>query len=142
MPNHFHFLIKQNSAGSIDKFMNSLGTRYTMYFNRRHDRVGSLYQGVYKAVLVSSEEQLLYLTYYIHSQALPKGVPKGVPKGETFRAYPSSHQEYVGERKTEWVNPTEILAYFSNTNPQLSYSSFMALEGSPHIIQDVSIEDI
>ena len=49
MPNHFHFFIKQKSAGSIDKFMNSLGTRYTMYFNKKYDRVGSLYQGVYKA---------------------------------------------------------------------------------------------
>jgi len=61
MPNHFHFFIKQKSAGSMDKFMNSLGTRYTMYFNKKYKRVGSLYQGVYKAVLVDSDVQFLYL---------------------------------------------------------------------------------
>jgi len=70
MPNHFHFFVKQKSAGSIDKFMNSLGTRYTMYFNKKYDRVGSLYQGVYKAVSVNNESQFIYLSKYIHSQAL------------------------------------------------------------------------
>ena len=70
MPNHFHFFIKQESADSIDKFMNSLCTRYTMYFNRKYKRVGPLFQGVYKAVLVKSEEQFLYLSSYIHKQAL------------------------------------------------------------------------
>src|SRR3989344_7551887 len=60
MPNHFHFFIKQKSAVSIDKFMNSIGTRYTMYFNRKYKRVGSLFQAVYKAVLVSHEEQFIY----------------------------------------------------------------------------------
>jgi len=69
MPNHFHFLLKQKNAGSIDQLMNSLGTRYTMYFNKKYNRVGVLYQGVYKAVLVSTDDQLLHLTRYIHSQA-------------------------------------------------------------------------
>src|SRR3989344_1972051 len=61
MPNHFHFFVKQKSAGSIDKFMNSLGTRYTMYFNKKYKRVGSLYQGVYKGVLVTNQEHYLHL---------------------------------------------------------------------------------
>jgi len=61
MPNHFHLFIKQKSADSIDKFMNSLGTRYTMYFNKKYVRVGSLYQGVYKAVGVTSDPQFMYL---------------------------------------------------------------------------------
>lgn len=54
MPNHFHFFIKQTDENAIDTFMNSLGTRYTMYFNRKYKRVGKLYQGVYKAVSVIS----------------------------------------------------------------------------------------
>ncbi|EKD90217.1 MAG: Transposase, partial [uncultured bacterium] len=56
MPNHFHFFVKQKSIQSIDKFMNSLGTRYTMYFNKKYRRVGSLYQGVYKAVSLDNDE--------------------------------------------------------------------------------------
>src|SRR3989344_6311854 len=61
MPNHFHFFIKQKSKGAIDKIMNSLGTRYTMYFNKKYKRVGSLYQGVYKGVLVTNQEHYLHL---------------------------------------------------------------------------------
>lgn len=70
MPNHFHFFLKQKSMGAIDKFMNSLGTRYTMYFNRKYKRVGSLYQGVYKAVPITSDAQFVYLSKYIHKQGL------------------------------------------------------------------------
>jgi len=62
MPNHFHFLIHQNTPNAIDIFMNSMGTRYTMYFNKKDKRVGPLYQNVYKAVLVKTDEQLLELT--------------------------------------------------------------------------------
>ena len=113
MPNHFHLLIKQTTLGSIDKFMNSLGTRYTMYFNRKYKRVGSLYQGVYKAVLVSNDSQFLHLSRYIHKQALD------------LVNQPCSFPEYGGFRKTAWVNPEEVLAYFSKTIPSLSYRNFV-----------------
>src|SRR3989338_9403043 len=52
MTNHFHFFVKQKSALSIDKFMQSLCTRYTMYFNRKYRRVGSLFQAVYLLIKV------------------------------------------------------------------------------------------
>ncbi|KKU28143.1 MAG: hypothetical protein UX80_C0035G0010 [Candidatus Amesbacteria bacterium GW2011_GWA2_47_11b] len=117
MPNHFHFLVKQTQAESIAKFTNSLCTRYTMYFNRKYNRVGPLYQGVYKAVLVTSEEQLLHLSRYIHSQA---------SQGEALQ--PCSYLEYLGQRQTAWIKPDEILSYFSKTNPSLSYSAFMNLK--------------
>ena len=119
MPNHFHFFVKQKSAGSIDKFMNSLGTRYTMYFNRKHNRVGSLYQDVYKAVSVINEPQFIYLSKYIHKQALAlQGDAPQEPQ-------PCSYKEYIGERKTEWINTSEVLAYFSEINPNFSYASFV-----------------
>ena len=76
MPNHFHLFVKQKSPNSIDKFINSLCTRYTMYFNKKYKRVGSLYQGVYKAVLLDNEPQLLHISRYIHNQVLAsQGVP-------------------------------------------------------------------
>lgn len=137
MPNHFHFFIKQKSPNSIDKFMNSLCTRYTMYFNKKYKRVGSLYQGVYKAVLVSSEEQFLHLSRYIHKQALAS-------QGEALRSWagqPSSYNEYLGLRKTQWVHPEEILSYFSNSNPTLSYQAFVKENADNIIIKNISLED-
>lgn len=132
MPNHIHFLLKQKSADSMDKFMNSLGTRYTMYFNKKYKRVGHLYQGVYKAVIVYTDEQLLNVTHYIHTNST-KNMPiskfkKLTSKGDAFCAYfsqPSSYPEYLGQRKTEWVHPEEILSHFSNSHPNNSYQNFI-----------------
>ncbi len=129
MPNHFHLLIKQKSSKSIDKFMNSLGVRYTIYFNRKYKRVGALCQDVYKAVLVENDPQLLYLSSYIHNNPV-KDFPQSklALQAEGLRAYfaqPSSLPEYLGQRNTEWVHQKEILAYFSKETPQLSYQAFI-----------------
>lgn len=138
MPNHFHFFIKQKSALSIDKFMQSLGTRYTMYFNRKYKRVGSLFQAVYKAVLVETEQQFIYLSKYIHKQALAL-------QGESLQGWeekqPCSFPEYLGLRKTEWVHPGEVLAYFSTTNPTLSYRSFVQDTEELGAIEDIILEE-
>lgn len=133
MPNHFHFFVKQKSADSIDRFMNSLGTRYTMYFNKKYKRVGPLYQGVYKAVVVNIEEQFLHLSRYIHKQALDL-------QGGTLQEQPSSYFDYLGIRKTEWIKPYEVLGYFSKTNVMLSYEAFVNQEESIDIIKDIEIE--
>ena len=142
MANHFHLLIKQNSANSIDSFMNSLGTRYTMFFNRKNKRVGHLYQGEYKAVLVETDEQLLHLSRYIHSQALAS-------KGHAFRGWaekedqPSSFPEYLGLRNTKWINTSEISNFFSK-NKQFypsSYEAFVRQNESFEYISKFRIED-
>lgn len=128
MPNHFHFFLKQKSMGAIDKFMNSFGTRYTMYFNRKYKRVGYLYQGVYKAVLVTSETQFLNLSRYIHKQALP--------------SQPSSYLNYTRKSKTEWVKPDEILSFFSKSNPLLSYENFVAEREDFSVLGDIALEEL
>lgn len=66
MPNHYHFLLKQLSENGISEFINKLSNSYTKYFNIRHNRVGPLLQGQFKAVRVESDEQLIHLSRYIH----------------------------------------------------------------------------
>lgn len=118
MINHFHFLIKQKNISSIDYFMKSLCTRYTMYFNKKYHRVGPLYQSTYKAVIIESDEQLLYLSSYIHRNPFSE-------KSSDLFSQPSSLPEYLGQKKTEWTHPEEILGYFSKTNPKFSYETFV-----------------
>lgn len=138
MPNHFHFQISQNSAISMDKFMNSLATRYSMYFNHKYKRVGPLYQDVYKAVLVTRDEQLLHLTRYIHKQALAL---QGDAWERGMTEQPSSYLDYIGKRKTEWVKPGEILSFFSKTNPNLSYEAFVKQEDDLSVINKLILEN-
>lgn len=137
MPNHFHLFMHQRSAEAIDGFMNSLGTRYTMFFNKKYKRVGPLYQGVYKAVLVQTEEQFLHLSRYIHRNPLSL---QGVAL-QTLSKQHSSYAEYLGTRQSPWIHQKTILSYFSATNPKLSYKSFVeGRDEAPELISDVVIE--
>lgn len=76
MPNHYHFLIKQKIDNGITLFMRKFGTGYTNYFNKKYQRVGPLFQGKFKAVLVKQEPHLLYLPHYIHLNPLDLIMPK------------------------------------------------------------------
>ena len=129
MPNHFHFFVKQKNIEAIDNFMNSLATRYTMYFNRKYKRVGHLYQGVYKAVLINNEAQFLHLSRYIHKQALD------------LKNQPCSYPEYMGSRQTLWIKPDEVLNYFSRTNPSSSYQNFVEQPEENEKLKDLTLEE-
>lgn len=131
MPNHFHLLVKQEVRDGISQLMNRIGTNYGMYFNKRYERVGPLFQGVYKAVLIDNEAQFLHLSRYIHLN------PYEIEGGgfERLVAYPySSYGDYLDIRNTEWVKTEEILSYFKSGErvpgakvgeEHLSYQSFV-----------------
>ena len=65
MRNHFHLLL-MTPLGNVSRFMQRLNTAYTVYFNRRHHRVGHLFQGRFKAILIDADSYLLELSRYIH----------------------------------------------------------------------------
>ncbi len=62
--NHFHLLIFQNKERDIEKMMRSACIRYVLYFNFKYGRVGHLFQGRYKARLLSSLEDLTTIRNY------------------------------------------------------------------------------
>jgi putative transposase len=62
--NHYHFIIQPLVDDGIQKFMHKLSTGYTMFFNEKYDRSGSLFQGKYKAVHIETNEQLLHVSVY------------------------------------------------------------------------------
>src|SRR5689334_23384659 len=55
MPNRFHLLVRALEENGISKFMQKIMTGYTMYFNRRHDRNGALFQGKFKATHIDED---------------------------------------------------------------------------------------
>lgn len=134
MPNHFHLLIKQVTKQAITDFMRALANSYVRYFNEKYKRVGTLFEGIYKGVLVENETYLLHLTRYIHIN--PMEVMEVQPGDrlhlkEILINYPySSYGEYLGKRQTTWIHPEEILAFFktaqrTNLKDFLSYQSFV-----------------
>lgn len=76
MPNHYHLLLQQKVEGGVVSFMQKLGTGYTNYFNTKYNRVGSLFQGRFKAVHVSRDSHFIHLPYYIHANPLDLAFPE------------------------------------------------------------------
>lgn len=70
MSNHFHFILKPMPSAdkktNISNLMRRLMITYAMYFQNRYKHSGAIFQGRYKNVVVDSNEQLLYLSKYIH----------------------------------------------------------------------------
>ena len=66
MPNHIHILAKEKEENGISKFMQKLMTGYTMYFNKKYERTGVLFQGTFKATHANNDPYLSYLVSYIH----------------------------------------------------------------------------
>ncbi|OGP09119.1 MAG: hypothetical protein A2048_10810 [Deltaproteobacteria bacterium GWA2_45_12] len=137
MPNHFHLLIKQRSEKAIDSFLNSLLTRYVMYFNKKNQRVGHLFQDVYKGVVVTSEGQLAHLSRYIHRN--PLSLDKELSRKHQ-RAY-TSLPEYLNERKTDWIKTDDVISTFSQTGKN-SYQSFVNEFDDLEFLKDLIIENL
>lgn len=66
MPNHFHLLVREKDESNISLFMQKLATAYVMYFNKKYDRSGSLFEGKFKSQHINSDRYLKYIFSYIH----------------------------------------------------------------------------
>lgn len=124
MPNHFHLFINQITRNGIIKFMRSLSISYAMYFNKKYGRSGTLFQGIYKAVLIESEPYFLHLSRYIHLN------PADLT--DNWKDYPySSYKTYLGFNKFLWLDPSPVLGYFEQVkgnnafSKHFSYKSFV-----------------
>ena len=115
MPDHFHLLLHQKSKGAIERFIRSLCTRYSMYFNKKYERGGALFEGPYKSVQVNDASGLLHLTRYLHGEATDY----------------SSYPEYLGQRQTPWVKPEAVLAYFDKAE----ISSLRGVNGYENFVE-------
>ena len=94
MPNHIHFLLRQNSKEPIYKFIHALHTSYSINFNRKYNKSGHLFQGRYKQKEVDEDEYLLQLSSYIHLNPVVDGLVK---KLEDYQW--SSYLDYIELRK-------------------------------------------
>jgi putative transposase len=114
MPNHFHLLIYQTDLLAMAEFMQSLCTKYSIYFNRTNKRCGPLFQGRYKAVEVAYETQLIYLTKYIHRNPLDI-----LPARTDLAGYKySSYGNYLRKFNQSWIQTDDVLEYFKKSSYQ------------------------
>lgn len=136
MPNHFHLLVKQRQENGISEFMRKFVHSYTKYRNVKYKRQGPLFQGVFKAKRVETDEQLVHLSRYIHLNPFVSGIIKDLDQ------YPwSSFPVYIGMIEDKSLAKDEILNFFKSP---LDYKSFVlaqadygeTLERIKHIMID------
>lgn len=111
MPNHFHFMVKQLKEGGISKFLSNFTNSYTKYFNTKEEREGPLFQGLFKAVRVETDEQLIHLSRYIHLNP----TSSFVITNNQLENYPwSSLPEYLGTSIDSICEKKDVLSFFSS----------------------------
>ncbi len=109
MPNHFHLILQQHALDGVTRLLKNISTTYAMYFNKRYKRVGYLFQGRYRAVLVENESYLLHLSRYIHLN--PTELTGSHPVNYPY----SSYKYFLGIAKAGWVKSKIILDYFDKS---------------------------
>ncbi len=107
MPNHFHLLLYQYDVDGITRLMRSVATGYSLYFNKRHKRSGTLFQGRYKARMIDSQEYWDHISRYIHLN------PLEISDNLTSYQY-SSYPYFVGDKSAKWLRPGLVLDGFKS----------------------------
>ena len=110
MPNHVHLLLKTGKL-SISTIMKRLLTGYAVYFNRKHDRAGHLFQNRYKSILCQENTYLLELVRYIHLNPLRAGIVPDLKSLDGYRY--SGHATLIGKDNKNWQQTDYILNIFS-----------------------------
>ncbi len=103
--------------------MQNLSFRYTGWINKVRGRVGHLFQGRYKAILVDRDSYLLELTRYIHLNPVRVGIVKS-PAAYRW----SGHRYYLGKGKLPWLRTDWVLSQFGKegARARARYSEFVA----------------
>lgn len=121
MTNHIHLLVEAGSV-PLSKTMQQILGSYTRYFNRRHHRVGHLFQGRYKAIICEKDPYLLELVRYIHLNPVRSKIVKDPI------TYPwSSHRIYLGREEKDFVDAVAVLGMMDSRIAQArrAYSDFV-----------------
>lgn len=119
MPNHFHFLIRQNEDNATSRFLADFSNSYTRYYNTKHTgRKGTILEGVFRAVRIEDEEQLLHVSRYIH---INPAVSYLVKTDELTRYPWSSFSEYTGQSDSTICQKDIILKLFKSKTQYLEF---------------------
>ena len=118
MDNHYHILVSPMVEDGVSIFMKKINMGYTKYFNERHKRTGTLWQGKYRKVMITKDSHFLYLPHYIHLNPLDykfpewrKGKVDNIEEAiEYLDSYRwSSHMDYSGIKNFPSIINTKLL---------------------------------
>jgi putative transposase len=122
MPNHYHFLLRQDGEIPISVFIQAVYNSYSKAFNLAFARTGTLFEGPFRAIAVEKYAYLLHLCRYIHRNPLDAGIVKHPAEWQY-----SNYLEWIGKRigtlvdmdfvKENYPNPKEYEEFVMNYEP-------------------------
>ncbi|MFA5651803.1 MAG: transposase [Candidatus Paceibacterota bacterium] len=144
MPNHFHLLVGEKIDGGISIFVQKLLTAYSMYFNKKYERKGSLFEGRFQAQHANTDNYLKYLYSYIHlnpvkliqSDWKEKGIEDIKKTREFLKNYEySSYLDYLDcEREEKNILGKENFPEYFKTKEDFENNLSDWLKFDPNII--------
>lgn len=124
MPNHFHLLVGETERGGVSQYMQRILTAYSKYLNIRYEKSGHIFQGPFQIVHITTNEQLLYLSAYIHRN------PHELKEWKNReRLYPwSSYQDYIKKNRWGGLLKTDII--LDQFKKRKEYQEFVKTSGA------------
>ena len=110
MSNHLHLLLTPLQNDSLPKMMQAVGRSYVLYFNKRHGRSGTLWEGRYRSSLIQTERYFLSCMAYIDLNPVRAGM---VAQAADYLW--SSHGHYIGRQNEAWLSPHPLYWDMGNT---------------------------
>jgi putative transposase len=132
MPNHFHLLVKANANEGVTRFMGKVSTGYSMYFNKKYERSGALFQGSFKSELASDDRYLKYLFSYIHLNPIkllqPDWKERGIANIQNAFDYARNYEYSSLKDHLEWSRPQSKILHISDFPSYFSTGEAQAQE--------------
>ena len=130
MGNHFHLLATPSTGDGLPKLMQAVGRSYVRYFNDRHLRSGTLWEGRYRSTLIQADRYLLACMAYIDLNPVRAGLA-----GDARDYVWGSHAHYVGLRQDKLITPHALYWGLGNTPfaREAAYAELVAAGVAPEL---------
>ena len=110
MDNHLHLLLTPQADKALSKMMQDLGRDYVRYFNKKHTRTGTLWEGRFRSALIQTDRYFLSCMVYIDLNPVRAGMV-----AQALDHPWSSHAHYTGARQDSWLVPHDVYWALGNT---------------------------
>lgn len=116
MPNHYHFLLRQNSEVPISTFVQAVFNSYSKAFNKMFKRSGTLFESPFKSIHVVDKNYLVHLCRYIHRNPLQAKLVDDLEEWE-FSNYP----EWISKRTGQLFDKEFVSSYFKTAHDYIDF---------------------
>lgn len=106
MSNHYHLLL-ETTQPNLSRIMQYINTAYSVYYNRKRNKSGHVFQGRYKSIIIEADSYFLELTRYIHLNPVRAGITEA-PEGYKW----SSFNEYIKNKRKNVIDKERISSYY------------------------------